>query len=303
MMSSLYGAVEDGGVTLPVLSYYAGTRALGLGTAYTALADDITSLYWNPAGLRTVNQKSVYLLYEKLYEGTTYGFGSFALPVEKIGTFAIGVINLSTGNILGVGENQEDLGIYSDSQTLFIVSYGTPFYNIKKLHSHKLRFFDIGISAKLLRHKIYTYTSYGFGIDLGFKYVPTKTMGFLRNFIFGLVIQNAFPPANKLVNDREWYPLKIKGGVTYRSLFDTLYINLDIDSILFRSSLPDISIGIEYTMMRLFKLRVGYSNGITAGMGMEIQDFTFNYAFNYNFDWGFIHQFSVSYKFGRFITF
>ncbi len=300
---NLKAETGDAGVTLPVLKYYAGTRAMGLGSAYTSLADDITSLYWNPAGLRVLNQQSVYFLFEKLYSGSTYWVSSYARPVENIGTFAIGIIQLSTGDILGVGSNQEALGTYSDSQTLFILGFGTPLYNIKKFRTHALKFFDVGISAKLLKHSIYNYTSYSFAMDLGIKYIPTKTMGFLRNFIFGLVAQNFIPPISTLKEKSEWYPLHLKWGITYRAIFDTLYINLDLDTLLFRSQYPKFNIGVEYTTMRMFKLRLGYSNGITAGMGMELHNFSFNYAFVYNFDWGFTHQFSASFKFGNYIHF
>jgi len=50
--------------------------------------------------------------------------------------------------------------------------------------------------------------------------------------------------------------------------------------------------------MRMFKFRVGYKTGISAGLGMSIQDFNFDYALNFNYNLGMTHQFSASYKFG-----
>ena len=36
-----------------------GARAMGMGSAYVAIADDPTALYWNPAGLASVTKTQV----------------------------------------------------------------------------------------------------------------------------------------------------------------------------------------------------------------------------------------------------
>lgn len=288
----------EGGVTLPILNYMAGTRAMGLGSAYTALSDEITSLYWNPAGLGRLNKQQVYAMYEKLYESSTYWFGGYALPFYGIGVFGVGMIYLSTGDIVGTGPLQEDLGVYSDTQSMVIISYGAPVNYLKKFSSRHLKFLDVGISMKLIKHTMYTYSSYGIAFDIGAKYVPIKTSKIFKDFIFGLVVQNILPPSNKLGTEREWYPLKIKLGVCYRMLYDTLLINLDFSQILFREHSPELNIGLEYLFMNMFRIRTGYKEGVSAGLGMEIEDFSFDYALNYNFNLGLVHQFSASFRFG-----
>jgi hypothetical protein len=288
----------DGGVTLPVLNYIPGTRAMGLGAAYTAMSDDVSSLFWNPAGLGTMIRQEVTCLYEKLFEGTTFWFLGYALPVYSVGTFSAGLIYLGTSDIVGVGENLEDLGVYSDSQMMLILAYGAPLYNIKKFRSRHLRYLDVGAGLKFIKHTMYEYTSYGIALDLGTKYVPSKTTGFLHNFTFGLLIQNILPPTHKFDDIREWYPLTLKFGTSFKTLYDTLFINLDLTQILFRKSSPELTFGIEYIAMRVIPLRIGYKNGLTGGAGVKLRDFLFDYALNYNFDLGIVHQFSISYKFG-----
>lgn len=291
-------AEGDGGVTLPVLNYIPGTRAMGLGAAYTALSDDVSALFWNPAGLGTMIRQEVSCLYEKLYEGTTFWFLGYALPVYGVGTFSAGLIYLGTSDIVGVGENLEDLGVYSDSQMMLILAYGAPLYNIKKFRSRHLRFLDVGAGLKFVKHSMSHYTSYGIALDLGAKYVPSKTTGFLHNFTFGLLVQNILPPTHKFDDIREWYPLTLKFGTCFKTLYDTLLINLDLTQILFRKSTLELNVGIEYIAMRIIPLRVGYKNGLTGGIGIILRDFLFDYALNYNFDLGVVHQFSISYKFG-----
>lgn len=299
LSQNIFSKQGEGGVTLPILNYVAGTRALGVGTAFTALADDVTSLYWNPAGLARLTRQQVYAMYERLYEGSNYWFGAYTIPFHNIGVFGVGLIYLNSGDIVGTGPNQEDLGIYDDTQSMVIISYGTPIQNIRNFQSRHLRFLDIGISMKIVKHAIYKYTSYGVAFDLGSRYVPSKTSKFLRNFIFGFALQNILPPESKLLSEREWYPLKLKLGVCYRTLFDTLFLTMDLNQILFREQTPELNFGIEYVALRLFRLRAGYKNGVSFGSGMEIEDFMFDYAANYNFDLGFVHQFSASFKFGN----
>jgi len=151
----------EAGITLSVLDSIAGTRAMGVGAAYTALADDITSLYWNPAGLGRLTRQQVYGLYEQLYEDTIYGFIGYSLPFYRIGVFGVGLIFQNTSHVprWSPGEYPDQsspkyLGEYSDTQSMLIISYGSPLDNIKKFKSRHFRFFDLGMSMKLVKHAI-----------------------------------------------------------------------------------------------------------------------------------------------------
>ncbi len=293
------------GVTLPILNYVAGTRALGVGTAYTAMADDITSLFWNPAGLGRLTRQQVYGLFEPLYEGCTYFSAGYALPFYGIGVFGIGLVGLTSGDLEGTDENGSFTENFSANQTMLIISYGTPLDNLKKLTSKHFRFLDVGASIKLIRHSIHDYSSIAFGMDIGIKYIPLKTTPVLRNFIFGITAQNIIPPTMKMESEREWYPFKIKFGTAYRAFYDTLIIALEIDKIANREQPAEIAVGLEYWTFKLFRLRMGYKDGLGAGgfscgAGIEVNDFTFDYALNYNNNWGLVHQFAASLRFGEF---
>ncbi len=237
-------AEEEGkaGVILPILNYMAGTRAMGLGTAYTALSDEITSLYWNPSGLARLTRQQVYGLYERLYEGSTYWFAGYSIPFHRLGVFGVGIIILSTGDIEGYDPLGAPLGVYSDTQSMLIISYGAPLDNIKKFKSRHFRFLDIGASLKLVKHTIYEYSSYGIALDIGAKYIPLKTTRILRDFIFGMVLQNILPPGIKLDKERDWYPLKLKLGTCYRTLYDTLFLSMDMNYIMFREQTPEFNV-------------------------------------------------------------
>ena len=47
---------KRGTVAAPFLSIGQGTRAMGMGSAFVAVADDPSALYWNPAGITKVQR-------------------------------------------------------------------------------------------------------------------------------------------------------------------------------------------------------------------------------------------------------
>ena len=40
-----------------------GARSIGMGSAYVSVADDASSIYWNPAGIASLNQTEVQSLH------------------------------------------------------------------------------------------------------------------------------------------------------------------------------------------------------------------------------------------------
>ena len=44
-----------------------GARSLGMGGAYTALANDATAIFYNPAGLAKINSVNIFSSRQKLY--------------------------------------------------------------------------------------------------------------------------------------------------------------------------------------------------------------------------------------------
>src|SRR5512138_2608050 len=60
-----------------------GARAVGLGEAYGAVADDSYALYWNPAGLGQLKLKSLDLTYSIWLQRINLNYLAFAYPFSK----------------------------------------------------------------------------------------------------------------------------------------------------------------------------------------------------------------------------
>src|SRR5271154_3290070 len=58
------------------------TRAVGVGEAYTALGDDVGSIYYNPAGLASLLTNELNVTYLSLYQSINYEFVAFGFPLK-----------------------------------------------------------------------------------------------------------------------------------------------------------------------------------------------------------------------------
>ncbi|MBI4347633.1 MAG: type IX secretion system membrane protein PorP/SprF [Elusimicrobia bacterium] len=74
-----------------------GARVVGLGNAFTAVADDVNSIYYNPAGLATLDRAQVGTTYSRLYQGLSdrsglqNSFLAFESPIRQGRQGAYGV--------------------------------------------------------------------------------------------------------------------------------------------------------------------------------------------------------------------
>ncbi|MEO0203182.1 MAG: hypothetical protein ABIL37_05645, partial [candidate division WOR-3 bacterium] len=87
----------------PVLTIYPGAVATGMGGAFTAFSDDMSAIYYNPAGLSNFKnislfgwQHSNWLL--GLIPDAYFEFGSFTYPTRR-GTVGIGITYLTIGEV------------------------------------------------------------------------------------------------------------------------------------------------------------------------------------------------------------
>jgi long-subunit fatty acid transport protein len=82
-----------------------GGRQAGLGDAFTAIADDVYSSYYNPAGLAQLHRSEFTAYYAKLYSGLTDGssigrsFIAYGHPTAKYGTFGFSYLSLSLADL------------------------------------------------------------------------------------------------------------------------------------------------------------------------------------------------------------
>ncbi|MDZ7263831.1 MAG: PorV/PorQ family protein [candidate division KSB1 bacterium] len=76
-----------------------GARACALGEAMVATAGDVTNLYWNPAGIASINKKSLTVSRNELYTGLSYNFAGFVLPIDNSSALGAQLLYLDSGEM------------------------------------------------------------------------------------------------------------------------------------------------------------------------------------------------------------
>jgi len=134
-----------------------GARAMGLAGAYTAVANDVTATYWNPAGLTHLARTETYFSHSQWFADARsefLGLG-FGLKTLRLGFslyyFTIGGIERR------VKPSPEPLGVFSAHDLCLGVTLARSFDSN----------FKVGVTLKGLFEKIYLESSWGLALDFG----------------------------------------------------------------------------------------------------------------------------------------
>lgn len=277
-------SASDGGCRSPFAVGF-GARQLGMGGASVALINSSSSIYWNPAGLASLNRSELHLFHMNLFMDTRYECMSFAYPTLSTGVFGAGIGDLSSGDFTRI-DNYQEIGTFSTRQDLFLLGYG--FSPVKDLLA--------GVTVKGAYYDFDGYKDTGFGFDLGLIY----KIGYIQGLSSGLKISDIYGPRIKLHTSEQRFPTSVRGGLAYQRVFPNKYsLNLSIDFEKTEFTSSDIYSGIEFGIKDVIFTRLGYmSDRLTLGAGLSFYDFKFDYAYASHSDLDASHRLSLSYVFG-----
>ena len=275
--------------TASFLNVGVGGRALGMGGAYTALADEVHALHWNPAGLSRIEKHEVGVSHAELFESTRLDFLAYAHPTTR-GTFAAGLTHLSQGKIEGRDSLGRPTAGFDASDSA--VSFG---------YARKLDAADLGAALKYIRSHIGSAEAQSFAVDLGAK----REMGSLA---LGATLRN-LGPGLKFDNERNDLPLRLALGAGYKFSGGHAVAAEVVNGP--RGAGTDISFGGEYQAVKNIYLRTGYTTqtavtggsgfdaarGITFGLGLRNEKWSLDYAVLPTGELGRSHRFSLGARF------
>ena len=163
-----------------------GARAAGMGDAFTAIADDAYSMYYNPSGLAQLHRSEFTAYYAKLYSGLTdnsniaRSYVAYAHPTATHGTFGISYLSLSLADLytesstgLSYAHSLGERWNLGGTMKLLHKSFGSDDYTQNAINS------DTGVSLGAqdpLFAKNGT-SKTGIGMDLGAQYRISKIYG------------------------------------------------------------------------------------------------------------------------------
>jgi len=158
------------------LSIGVGARALGMSNAYITSANDVTSGYWNPAGLLGIrNNLQVGLMHSEYFAGIAkYDYGAVATRLDSSSAMGFTLIRFAVDDIPNTTElidangnvDYDRITSFSAADYAFLFSYA------KKLKKEGL---NVGGSVKIIRRKVGDFAgAWGFGLDAGIQYEKDK---------------------------------------------------------------------------------------------------------------------------------
>ncbi len=141
----------------------AGARPLALGGAYTALANDINSIYWNPAGLSLVGGKGEATFnHADWLVDTNYDFAAASFNAGNFGSIGFQVISFRT-------PEQKVRTVISPNGTGQVWDYNAISMGVtfsKRLTDR----FSIGITGKYIQETLFNEVARGGAFDVGVLY-------------------------------------------------------------------------------------------------------------------------------------
>ena len=167
------------------LSVGVGARALSMAGSVVASADDVTSGYWNPAGLTQQDHTSqVCFMHNEYFAGMgKYDYGAFSLRLDEKSVAGISFIRFGVDDILNTLDLIDNDGnIRYDRITKFSVADYGLILSYGRTSGIEGLFF--GGNLKLIYRKTGDFANaWGFGFDAGVKYNMDK-------WHFGAVIRD-----------------------------------------------------------------------------------------------------------------
>ncbi len=269
-----------------------GARALSMGNTQTSFVDDVTSAYWNPAGLLNIQSDyEVGLMHSEYFAGIgKYDYVGFATKIDSNSVFGITGIRLGIDKIpdtrflfdaSGV-LNYDNVRFFSAADHAFLFSY-----------AHRYKDWNFGGSAKIIYRNVGNFAdSWGVGIDLGIQrkwengfYFGASVYDVATTFnawsINSSLLEETFVQTDNkipLQSVELTLPKTNIGGAYEFSLKEKVYFLCALDAqvtfdgkrntlIKSNSASIDPRVGIEMSYKKIFFLRGGVTNY------QEIKDF------------------------------
>lgn len=317
-MGNVYAGIGSAGAQFMQIS--SGSRAPAMGSAYVAYANGLDAIYWNPAGLTSLSDKS-YLSVTHLDYFADMNFENIAYATPFMdGFLGFSLISLLSGDIeittldqpKGTGET------YSANEFAFSSTYSKSLTNK----------FSLGISFKVIYQELAELSARGWAMDVG----ATYNTGLFNDLRFGFAVTNFGPDMRyngddlifqtrvnqgqdaqdedaraELLTQLYQLPLKLQVGIAIDVINEAgQKMTATIDGINPADYPETFALGLEYMIQNRYYVRAGFSNlyekGFTAGIGAKFDellnlDIVVNYGFELHDYLGELHRIGADLSF------
>lgn len=308
---------------MPHLRLGAGARSIGLGGAFTAIAEDATATVWNPAGLGSAADLSLNFSTQRLSLDRSHNFIAITKTLGTYGAIGLAATNFGVSDYSLYDASAEYGGKADYSTNAYSLSYGIA-----------IGHFNIGLTGRMLSDNfgvdsVENQSGFG-GVDIGLMGhalhinvsesmigqavhahsneaqdghidVPTFHYGIAAKYLGASVGEGTVP---MVVNVGVAYDLYMGNVVTFSADIEQEFVNLDDSAFSMRG-------GVEYRLMNIksteFALRAGMRasrdvQNLYGGFGVNVAGLQVDYAIQDGMSSGIngegsTHYVSVSYTY------
>ncbi|MBW6516530.1 MAG: hypothetical protein K0B81_07960 [Candidatus Cloacimonetes bacterium] len=298
-----------------------GVRAIGMGGAFSAIANDGSAIYWNSSGISQLKRIEIGLMRAYLYEGLAYyDHITYCQPLPNDVTIGLNWTRLtipdipvfSEQHLVGTTIDQRvtfpDLQLTAVPDAKFTSTDDIIQFAFSKNIQHDLAlgwlFFELpvdiyfGANIKYLSRKIQDYSGTGTGFDISvltrqylYRWFDARWLGTLS---IGINVQDIGGTSiswDTISRQSDEIVMNTKLGFAYEQPLEriksTLLLATDTDYHVYGQKQRW---GIEYTYDKLISGRFGYyDDNQAAGLSLMMFDVSVDYAFITN-DLGNTHR-------------
>ena len=242
-----------------------GARAVAMGDAFTAVADDINAIFWNGSGLVHVERVAYQLNWTR-----------FLLDTQLYSAAAVWNTRSARGEVLGISvvshnpKPSKETTIYQPNGT----GQDVVVHNISVGLLYAIKFtdkFSFSAKANYVQEKLYTVKTTGFTVDVGSFFYT----GF-RSLRIAMAFRN-FGPDRKSGDRAYLLPLVYNIGVAaevYGEKGDPSYLTASVESAFFVDFEQRWHFGAELWLQNALALRAGWKwnydlESIAVGAGLK----------------------------------
>ncbi len=236
--------------TYQFLNLDLSARAAALGGTFVANNDDPDVIFYNPAGIGLLEKSPISFSFVKHLLDINLASLSYSTDLKGVGRIGAAVSYINYGTFTKADEFGNKTGQFGAGETAFILGYsnllGEDFY--------------YGANVKFIYSSIADRSSSALALDLGLHYAIPSALTDI-----GFSIMNVGTQLSEYYSTKENLPLDIVLGVSKKMEHLPLRLSLDFHNLnaqksSFFKKFDAFSLGAEFFLSRVLRLRFGYNN-------------------------------------------
>ncbi len=241
-----------------------GSRPMGMGGAYTGLANDINALIWNPAGLIALQSKQAAFSFTNQLNLIQYHFLAYGMPLSDNQGLGLGLI-YSGDKAMAEMTFQAGYAMtfFKDFSAGINLKFRYSTFGKNSLDPAEFQVFEQDEIQEGILNQVKGSGS-GFGVDLGLLYRLNEQIQ------FGVMVKDIYSPIywNSSVDNTakqtkgtysELIPTEVSFGTSLR-LIDNIVFDVDFSPSVYKDVSNKLRSGIEAKLINIISLRTGFQH-------------------------------------------